>query len=188
MIKFLAQPAGIGVYLGNTVAAIVVDGEQFRFLGLDLGIDLRDCSWFKNRVGLALGRHTGISGFLHELTPEKIGTVVVRFGFIISRFLIRVFRQPRLIGIFNAGFLSVPFSGSAQLGFAADAQIGNCFGELFGVSVELLNNGCLAGFHLGELFLLIIGQADSVLARGIIALKQIFKLGLGLGLFRGQLG
>ena len=50
-----------------------------------------------------------------------------------------------------------------------------------------MNNRCLAGLHLGELFLLIIGQADSVLAHSIIALKRLLKLGLGAGLLRGQL-
>src|SRR5216684_2089086 len=177
MIIFLAQAAGIGVHLGNTVAALVIYGQQFSFLGFELLVYLCHCSGFENRVGLALGRHTGVNGLSHELTLEKVGAVVLRPGFVISRFHISVLGQFRFIGIFKAGILSVPFGGSAHLGLAADAQFGNCFGELFGVSIELLNNRCLAGLHLGEFFLLIIGQADSVLAHSIIALKRLLKLG-----------
>src|SRR5258706_44735 len=188
MIIFLAQAAGIGVYLGNTVAALVIYGQQFRFFGFDLLVDFCDRSWLENRVGLALGRHTGVNGFSHELTLEEVGAVVLRPGFVIGRFHISVFGQFRFIGIFKPGILSVPFGGSAHFGFAADAQLGNCFGELFSVSVELLNNRCLAGLHLGELFLLIIGQADSVLAHSIVAGKGFLKLGLGAGLLRSQLG
>ena len=75
-----------------------------------------------------------------------------------------------------------------HFGFAAGAQIGDGLGELFGVGIKLLDDGGLAGFHFGQLFLLIIGQADGVLARLLIALERLFQLGLGLGLLRGQFG
>src|SRR5438552_11980008 len=169
MVVFLAQPAGIGVHLGHPVAALVIGGEQFSFFGFDLPVDLGDRSRFKNRVGLALGRHTGINGFSHELAVEKVGAVVLRLGFFISRFLVGVFGHFRFIDIFDAGLLSVPGGSSAHLRFAADAQLGKGFGELFGVRIELLNNRGLAGLDLRKLFLLIIGQADSVLAHSIIA-------------------
>src|SRR5207247_3972011 len=156
MVIFLAQAAGIGVHLGNTVATLVIDVEQFSFFGFDLVVDFCDCSGFENRVGLALGRHAGTNGFSHELALEKVGAVVLRPGFVIGRFCISVIGQFRFIDILDAGLLSVPFGGSADLGLAADAQLGNRFGELFGVSVELLNNRCMAGLHLGVLFLLII--------------------------------
>ena len=38
-----------------------------------------------------------------------------------------------------------------------------------------------ARFHFGQLFLLIISQADGVLARIVIALERVLKIGLGLG-------
>jgi hypothetical protein len=44
----------------------------------------------------------------------------------------------------NAGLLGVPFGGAAHLGFAAGAQIGDGFGELFGVRIKLLDDGGLA--------------------------------------------
>ena len=149
--------------------------------------DLRDQSWFKNSVGLALGGHAGIDGFAHELTLEKVGLIVLRLVFYISRFLIGVISQFRFIGILNACFLSVPFGGSGQLRFATRAQVGNGFGDIFCVGIKLLDDGGLAGFHLGQFFLLIISEVDGILARIVIALERLFEFYLGLGLLRGQL-
>src|SRR6266404_4087022 len=150
MVIFFSQSAGIGVHLGNPVAALVIDSEQFSFFGFDLLVDLGDRSWFKNRVGLALGWHAGINGFSHELTLEKVGAVVLRPGLVIGCFAVGVFDHFRFEGILKAGLLSVPLGGTADLGFAADAEIGYFFGELFGISIELLNDRCLAGLHFGE--------------------------------------
>ena len=41
VVKFRPQLARIGIHLGNPVAALVVDGPQFRFLGFDLLVQLQ---------------------------------------------------------------------------------------------------------------------------------------------------
>src|SRR2546427_11071627 len=107
MVIFLAQPAGIGVHLGNTVAALVIDGEQFSFFGFDLLVDLRDRSWFKNRVGVALGWHARINGFSHALTLEKVAAAVLRSGFVLRLFCVSVKGHFRLMDSLHAGFVSV---------------------------------------------------------------------------------
>ena len=151
-----------------------------------MSVDLHDQCWFKNRVGLALGWHPGSDGFFHQLAFEEVSVNVLRLVFFISSFLIGVSGHFRFVGILNAGLLSVPFGGSGHLGFAVGAQIGNGFGELCGI--KLLDDGGLAGFHLGQLFLLIISQGNGVLARIFIVLTRLLKLALGLGLLGGQLG
>jgi len=49
-------------------------------------------------------------------------------------------------------------------------QISESFVNLFGVSVELLDDGGLARFHLRQFFSLIVRQRDGVFARIIIEL------------------
>src|ERR1700678_840586 len=188
MVKVLAQAIGIVVHLGNTVTALVIDGQQFGFFGFDLIVDLSDQSGFENRVVLALGWDAGVNGFLHQVTLEEVGVIVLRLVFFIGGFPVVVIGPSRIIGVVKAGLLSVPFGGSAQLGFAAGAQIGDASGELFGIGVKLLDHGGLAAFHVGQLFLLIIRQGNGVQVRIFIALKGFLEVGVGLGLFRGQLG
>src|SRR5207253_10772182 len=105
----------------------------------------------------------------------------------IGRFSIGVISQFRFVGILNAGLLGVPFGGPGQLRFATRAQIGNGFGDIFGVGIKLLDDVGLAGFHLGQLLLLILREVDRILARSVSALERLLEVGLGLGLFRGQL-
>src|SRR5262249_46488439 len=139
-------------------------------------------------VCLTHRRHAGVNRFFHQLTVQKISCGVRSLVFFISRFLIGIIGDAGFIRIINAGLFRVPFGvggiiggfprlpilgilgASSEFRFAARAQIGNGLGELFGISSKLLNDRGLAGFHLRQLFLLIIGQADSVLARGVIAL------------------
>ena len=131
---------------------------------------------------------------------QKVGCSVLALVFCISRLLIGIIRHGGFVPIINAGFLSVPFSiggiigrfaclpilgvfgAASKLRFAPCAQVANSFGELFCIGSKLLDNRGLAGFDVGKLFLLIFSQADGVLARRLIALYRLLKLGLGLGL------
>ena len=106
-------------------------------------------SGLENRVDLALRRHAWTDRFLHQLTLQEIGAVVLRLGLFISGFLISVFRHFGFIGVLNAGFFSIPFGRPAHLDFSAGAQIGMTLGELFGIRIELRDNIGLAGFHFG---------------------------------------
>src|SRR5262249_19790558 len=110
-----------GIDLGYAITALVIDGNQFGFFGLDLIIQFGNQSRLENRVDLAFGRHAGTNRLLQQGALDKTGLVVLGLGFVVSGFVVGIFGHFRLVGVLNSRLLGVPFAGPAHFDFTARA-------------------------------------------------------------------